>query len=219
MARYRVRVQDWSRQRTLTFLRVVVLMLTGHKHALQNALNRFFRTLGLLREVPTANAYSQARQKVEPALFQHLNQLVVEKFYTLYEEEGGVKRWQGRRVLGIGQILALVLLYEIQDIRRFPRVQDCVSYCRLVKCAKESSGKKVGTAGKKIGNVHLRWAVAEAAVLFLRQSQPGKVSFAKLEHKYGKAKALTVLAHKLGRAVSYLLTRDQVFDLNRFVSA
>lgn len=76
-------------------------MLTGHKHALQNALNRFFRTLGLVREVPTASAYSQARQKVEPALFRHLNQLVVEKFYTLYAAEGSVKRWQGRRVLGI----------------------------------------------------------------------------------------------------------------------
>jgi len=100
-ARYRVRAQDWSRQRTLTFLRVVVLMLTGHKHARQNARNRFFRTLGLLREVPTASAYSQARQKVELALFRPLNQLVVEKFYTLYAAEGSVRRWQGRRVLGI----------------------------------------------------------------------------------------------------------------------
>jgi transposase len=53
-------------------------------------------------------------------------------------------------------------------------VQDFVSYCRLVKCAKESNGKRSGTSGKKIGNVHLRWAVAEAAVLFIRQSQPGK---------------------------------------------
>jgi transposase len=122
-------------------------------------------------------------------------------------------------VPGIGQILALVLLYEIQDIARFPRVQDFVSYCRLVKCAKESSGKKVGTSGKKIGNVHLRWAFAEASVLFIRQSQPGKEYFVKLEHKHGKAKALTVLAHKLGRAVYYMLTREQAFDLQRFVAA
>jgi hypothetical protein len=40
-----------------------------------------------------------------------------------------------------------------------------------------------------------------------------------LEHKHGKAKALTVLAHKLARAVDYLLTRDQAFDPQRFVSA
>jgi hypothetical protein len=41
----------------------------------------------------------------------------------------------------------------------------------------------------------------------------------KLEHKHGKAKALTVLAHKLGRAVYDLLTREQAFDLTRFVTA
>src|SRR4029453_16591442 len=39
-------------------------------------------------------------------------------------------------VPGIGKILSLVLLYDIHDIDRFPRVQDFVSYCRLVKCAK-----------------------------------------------------------------------------------
>ena len=93
-------------------------------------------------------------------------------------------------VPGVGQILALVILYEIQDITRFPRVQDFVSYCRLVKCAKESNGKRFGISGKKIGNVHLRWAFAEAAVLFLLQSQPGKAYFATLEHQHGKAKAL-----------------------------
>ena len=48
------------------------------------------------------------------------------------------------------------------------RVQDFVSYCRLVKCAKESAGKRHGLSGKKIGNPQLKWAFSEAAVLFLR---------------------------------------------------
>ena len=117
----------------------------------------------------------------------------------------------------MGQMLALVILYEIQDIARFPRVQDFVSYCRLVKCAKESSGKKLGTSGKKLGNRHLRWAFAEAALLFLRQNQLGKAYFMKLEHNHGKA--LTLLGHKLARAVYYMRTREQAFDLQRFVSA
>lgn len=56
-------------------------------------------------------------------------------------------------VPGIGQILALVIRYEIPDIARFPRLQDFVSYGRLGKGAKESGGKRLGTAGKKIGNV------------------------------------------------------------------
>ena len=116
-------------------------------------------------------------------------------------------------------MLALVILYEMQAIARFPRVQDFVSYCRLVKCAKESGGKRLGTSGKKIGNVHLRWAFAEAAALFIRQSQAGKEDFAKSGHTHGKAQALTILAHKLGRAVYYMLTRHQAFDLQRFVTA
>jgi transposase len=45
-------------------------------------------------------------------------------------------------VPGIGKILSLVLLYEIHEIQRFPSVQDFVSYCRLVKCAKESAGQR-----------------------------------------------------------------------------
>jgi Transposase IS116/IS110/IS902 family len=79
-----------------------------------------------------------------------------------------------RSVPGIGKILALVLLYEIHDIRRFPEVGNFLSYARLVRCAHESGGKKLGSGGKKIGNPHLRWAFAEAACLFLRQSERAK---------------------------------------------
>jgi len=46
-----------------------------------------------------------------------------------------------RSIPGVGKVLALTILYEIHDIVRFPRVQDFASYARLVKCAKESSGK------------------------------------------------------------------------------
>jgi transposase len=121
-----------------------------------------------------------------------------------------------RSIPGIGKILALVLLYEIHDIHRFPRVQEFVSYCRLVTCAKESAGKRYGTSGKKIGNAYLKWAFSEAAVLFLRNNPAGKKYLARLEKKHGKGKALTVLAHKLARAVYYMLRRDTVFDLDKF---
>ena len=115
--------------------------------------------------------------------------------------------------------MALVIFYEIPDIQRFPRVQDFVSYGRLVKCAKESNGKRLGTSGTKIGHVPLRWAFAEAAVLCIRQRQPGKAYLTTLEHKHGKAQALTVLAHELGRAVYSRLTREPAFALNRLVTA
>lgn len=122
-----------------------------------------------------------------------------------------------RSIPGVGKILALVLLYEIHDMHRFPRVQEFVSYCRLVKCAKEAAGKRYGTSGKKIGNAYLKWAFSEAAVLCLRNNPTGQKYLARLVKKHGQGKALTVLAHKLARAVYYLCKRDTAFDLDKFL--
>jgi transposase len=122
-------------------------------------------------------------------------------------------------VPGIGKILSLVLLYEIHDIQRFPSVQDFVSYCRLVKCAKESAGKRYGTAGAKMGNASLKWAFSEAAVLFLRDNPAGQKDLTRLEKKHGQGKALTLLAQKLGRAVYYMLKRQKAFDMHKFLQA
>jgi transposase len=120
-------------------------------------------------------------------------------------------------VPGIGKILSLVLLYDIHDIERFPRVQDFASYCRLVKCARESAGKRSATSGAKIGNAHLKWAFSEAAVLFLRDNPAGQKLLTRLEKKHRQGKALTLLAHKLARAGYYMLKRQTAFDLHPFL--
>ena len=120
-------------------------------------------------------------------------------------------------VPGMGKILSLVLLYAMHDIARFPRVQDFVSSCRLVKCAKESAGKHYGTSGTKIGNAYLTWAFSEAAVLFLRNNPAGQKYLARFETKHGQGKAFTVLAHKLARAVYDMLQRSVAFDLKPFL--
>jgi len=91
-----------------------------------------------------------------------------------------------------------------------------VSYCRVVKCAKESAGKRSGTSGTKIGKAYLKWAFSEAAVLFLRNNPAGQKHLTRLEKKHSKGKALTVLAHKLARAVYHMLKRQTAFDLKRF---
>jgi transposase len=119
---------------------------------------------------------------------------------------------------GVGPILALTLLYELHDIERFARVQDFLSYARLVKSQKASAGKVLGTSGNKIGNAHLKWAFSEAAVCFLQKNPRGQRLLKRIRSKHGKGKALGILAARLGRASYYMLKRSAAFDMDRFMN-
>ena len=101
MQRFRVKARDFTRQRVLSWEGVVVLMLRGHKVSLQTALNKFFSALGEVWEVVTASAYSQARQKVQPEVFVHLNAVACEEYYTRYGADQEVELWHGQRLLGV----------------------------------------------------------------------------------------------------------------------
>jgi transposase len=117
---------------------------------------------------------------------------------------------------GVGKVLALVLLYEIHDVNRFASAGQFLSYSRLVRCAHESANKKKGFGPMKIGNAHLRWAFAEAACLFVRQSVRAKAWLKRQEKQHGKGRALGILAARLARTVYHLLRKGEVFDENRF---
>jgi transposase len=123
-----------------------------------------------------------------------------------------------KTVPGVGKILALVMLYEIHDISRFPTVQNFVSYARLIKPKKESAGKITGTANRKMGNAYLRWAFGEAATLILREINEVKVYHQKLKNKHGKAKAMAILSHRLGRTVYFMLKNQRAFDVKKFIN-
>ena len=162
----------------------------------------------------------QKSVEVDLALIGSYDQLLSDVELTIVQtakEHNAQALYRLQSVPGIGKILRLVLLYEIHDISRFPPVQDFVSYCRLVKCAQESAGKRSGTSGAKIGNAYLTWAFSEAAVLFLRNNPVGQKSLTRLEKKHSKGKAFTVLAHQLARAVYDILRRDTVCDMDPFL--
>jgi transposase len=122
-------------------------------------------------------------------------------------------------VPGLGQVLSLVRLYEIHRLERFPRVQACASYARLITCSTESGGKRLGTAGQNIGNAHLQWAFSAAATLFLRNNPDGQRLLARLERNHDNGNALSILAHQLARAVYDLLTRQTAFAMDSFLRA
>ena len=112
-------------------------------------------------------------------------------------------------VQGIGKTLGLVIMYETGDIGRFPAVGNYASYCRCVRTNRVSNRRKKGEGNRKNGNPYLSWAFGQAA-FFARRCQPRARKFyeRKLAER-GPVVANRALAHKLSRAV-YFMLRDQV---------
>jgi len=134
------------------------------------------------------------------------------------------KRGMGRdfhlllSVPGIGRVLAMTILYEIDTIERFPTVKDFLSYCRLVKGSVASAGKVKGLTGGKMGNAYLRWAFGEAAVI-MKRKHPLLTPYAeKLVAKHGKFKGNAILADKIARAVYFMLQKGTAFDAERLIA-
>src|SRR3990172_2180911 len=134
----------------------------------------------------TGEPVVQANAALDLSLLAHYDKLLVDLELRLVrqakkEEPHGLHTL--RSIPGIGKVLAMTIVYELHDVKRFERVQQFASYARLVKCAKESAGKRKGTSGAKMGNVHLKWAFSEAAVLFVRHSAEAKALLARLTQR------------------------------------
>jgi transposase len=119
---------------------------------------------------------------------------------------------------GIGDIIALTILYEIDTIDRFKRVQDFISYCRLIRCTHQSAGKTYHGSNKKIGNPYLKRAFSEAAVFVSKFNPNIRKYLEKQISKKGKPKAYAILARKLAQGVFFMLKNKTVFNEKRFLS-
>ena len=120
---------------------------------------------------------------------------------------------QLKTVDGIGDILALTIMLETGDIRRFAKPGNFASYCRCVGSKKISNGKRKGKGNAKNGNKYLAWAFVEAATFAVRHSEKIKRFYQRKKDKTNGMIAIKAVAHKLARACFHIL-RDQVeFDV------
>jgi transposase len=114
-----------------------------------------------------------------------------------------------KTVPGIGEILALTIMLETGDIRRFLSVGNYASYCRCVGSQKISNGKKKGQGNTKNGNKYLAWAFVEAAHFAIQYNSRIKSFDQRKKAKSKAVVAIKAVAHKLCRACYYIM-RDQV---------
>ncbi|HJX82125.1 MAG TPA: IS110 family transposase [Candidatus Udaeobacter sp.] len=118
-------------------------------------------------------------------------------------------------VSGIGQTLALTIMLETGDIRRFPRVGNFASYCRCVGSEKLSNGKRKGKGNTKNGNKYLSWAFVEAANFAIRYEPLIARFYQRKKAKTHGVVAIKAVAHKLSRACYYVMRDEVPFDVGR----
>ena len=100
IACHRVRPEDFTRQRQLTFPVVMLFILQKTVKSIQRHLDEFLNELadGQLFEPVTAGAWTHARAKLKHTAFIELNQQVV--LPVVDQQPDLLKRWRGHRLYG-----------------------------------------------------------------------------------------------------------------------
>ena len=114
LARHRVRPQDFTRQRQLTFPLLMLFVLQQTVKSIQRHLHEFLDTLaqGQLFEPLTSGAVTHARAKLKESAFSELNRDCV--LPALYRSEHPVRRWRGHRLVGFDS--SLVRLPDSEEL-------------------------------------------------------------------------------------------------------
>jgi hypothetical protein len=114
LARHRVRPQDFTRQRQLTFPVLMLFVLQQTVKSIQRHLHEFLGDLaqGEIFEPVTTGAVTHARAKLKESAFIELNRDCL--LPTIYGPEHPIRRWRGHRLLGIDS--SLVRLPDSEEL-------------------------------------------------------------------------------------------------------
>lgn len=114
---------------------------------------------------------------------------------------------------GIGSLVAMVIVAEIEDISRFPSYRHLASYAGLVPSLDSSAEKERRGRITKQGSPHLRTALIEAAQAIPRlKGRRLNIFFRKRIVKAGYKKAIVATAHKLLQFAFYILKNQTPYQ-------
>ncbi len=117
---------------------------------------------------------------------------------------------------GVGFILAVVILNEIGDIRRFSSAERLASYCGVTPRVHSSGGKTRYGRLRPDTNHYLKWAFSEAgnSVAVNHKCHPQRhVSRLdkRIRHRKNHAKAIGAVGRHLAEATYWMLTKGESY--------
>ena len=114
---FRKKETDFTRDRKLTFEKMIALMLLKWVKSLQLRLNEFTLKLWKKVETITNSAYVQAKNKISSEVFVNMNlEVVINRYYDLKENEAWYETWNNFRLLATdGSQIRLPDEKEVQE--------------------------------------------------------------------------------------------------------
>jgi len=89
----------FTRKRELDFERVVLMLLNFFKRSYSVEIADFYHIVGQQELSVSKSAFCQQRQKIDCLFFYCLHLMLVNSFYTHYQQK--IKRWQGLRLIAV----------------------------------------------------------------------------------------------------------------------
>src|SRR5262245_21220806 len=178
--RHRLRPEDFTRQRQLSFPIVMLFVLQKTVKSIQRHLHEFFNELAEeeMFEPVTAGAWTHARAKLKHTAFIELNQTVVLPAVYGPESESTLRRWRGHRLIGVdSSLLRLPCSRELLEVFGAVEVRNHLgttgtAYAEARMSVLYDLLNRIGLDGRlessRVGEVEL-------AIQQLRQAQPGDV--------------------------------------------
>jgi transposase len=168
---------------------------------------RWMRSL----DIPTVTSCLNCLESVQ-AQVQEINaQLLVE-----FERRGDAQLIA--TVPGIGFYGALLILAEVDDVRRFHHPEKLCAYAGLVPTVSQSaSSVKYGSISKD-GSAYLRWILTESVHVHTRYDPSSQLSrfHARVAKRRGKRVATVATSRKLLRIIYWMLVRHEPFHSHGF---
>ena len=117
---------------------------------------------------------------------------------------------------GVGLILAVTIVLELGDVRRFPDAGRFASYAGTTPRVRASAGKTRYGALRPDVNRYLKWAFVEAAnaTNLNRRWYPRRHItrlYARLARRAGHHKAIGAVARHLAEATYWMLTKEEAY--------